>query len=70
MPSKLSSFGGICEDIIAEDYPYRFTKTLPKKRQDISDTIEATDNIYIHTKTNGNHAQTQTQTQTNANTKI
>ena len=36
------------------DYPYRFTKTLPKKDKTNADKIEGTDNTYMHTKTNRN----------------
>ena len=31
------------------DYPYRFTKILPKRDKTNTDKIEATDNKYMHT---------------------
>ena len=60
------------------DYPYRFTKTLPKSRQDKyrqnrdktnTDIIEATDNTCKHRKTNRN-THKHKHRHTHANTKI
>ena len=61
-------FAGIFEEIIAVDCLYHYTKTLPNKRQDNADKIEATDNTFMHPKTNRNiyrhkHRHTHMQTQ-------
>ena len=53
------------------DYPYRFTKTLPKKDKTNADKIEGTDNTYMHTKTNRNmHRHKHIHTCKHRNTKI
>ena len=63
----LFPFPGIFEEIITVDYPYRFTKTYQKKCKASGDNIEATDNTYIHAKTNRN---TNTNIHTDANNEI
>lgn len=60
-------FAGIFEEIITVDYPYRFIKTYQKKYKASGDNIEATDNTYIHAKTNRN---TNTNIHTGANIEI
>ena len=55
------------------DCLYRYTKTLPNKRQDNADKIEATDNTFMHTKTNRNiyrHKHRHTHTCKHRNIKI
>ena len=70
MPNKVSSLlQGNFEGIKAVDYPYHFTKALPKRYITNAVKTETTGNTYMHTKTNRN-THRHKETETHANTEM